>query len=203
MLKAPVNEKRLNDGKKPANRIWLWGQGPAPEIDTFLDKYGLNGATITGVDLIKGIGVYLGLENINVPGATGYFDTDYSAKGKFAIEALKNHDIIFIHVEAPDEAGHAGNVHEKIKAIEEIDSKILGPLMKALNEYDDYTVVLLPDHATPIDVRTHTMDPVPYVIFSTNLEPDLVDKYDEFSCKNGSLGMEMAHNLIHNIINNL
>jgi 2,3-bisphosphoglycerate-independent phosphoglycerate mutase len=203
LLKAPVNEKRITDGKKPANRIWLWGQGPAPEIDTFLDKYGLNGATITGVDLIKGIGVYLGLENINVPGATGYFDTDYSAKGKFAIEALKNHDIIFIHVEAPDEAGHAGDVHEKIKAIEEIDSKILGPLMKALDEYDDYTVVLLPDHATPIDVRTHTMDPVPYVIFSTNLEPDLVDKYDEFSCKNGSLGMEMAHNLIHNIINNL
>lgn len=203
LIKAPVNEKRIANGKKVANKIWLWGQGPAPEIDTFLDKYGLKGATITGVDLIKGIGVYLGLENINVPGATGYFDTDYSAKGKYAIEALKNHDIVFIHVEAPDEAGHAGDVHEKIKAIEEIDSKILGPLMEALDEYDDYTVVLLPDHATPIEVRTHTMDPVPYVIYSTNLKPDLVDKYDEFSCKKGSLGRGIAHNLIHNIINNL
>lgn len=201
MLQSPVNEKRLTDGKKPANRIWLWGQGPAPEIDPFLDKYGLNGATITGVDLIKGIGVYLGLENINVPGATGYFDTDYAAKGRYAIDALKNHDIIFVHVEAPDEAGHAGDVHEKIKAIEEIDSKILGPLMEALKEYGDYTLVLLPDHATPIAVRTHTMDPVPYVVFSTNLEPDAVDRYNEFSCKDGSLGVEMAHNLINNIIN--
>jgi 2,3-bisphosphoglycerate-independent phosphoglycerate mutase len=201
MLQSPVNEKRLRDGKKPANRIWLWGQGPAPKIDPFLDKYGLNGATITGVDLIKGIGIYLGLENINVPGATGYFDTDYAAKGKYAIEALKNHDIIFVHVEAPDEAGHAGDVHEKIKAIEEIDSKILGPLMEVLKEYGDYTLVLLPDHATPIEVRTHTMDPVPYVVFSTNLEPDAVDRYNEFSCKDGSLGVEMAHNLINNIIN--
>ncbi len=201
MLQSPVNEKRLRDGKKPANRIWLWGQGPAPKIDPFLDKYGLNGATITGVDLIKGIGIYLGLENINVPGATGYFDTDYAAKGKYAIESLKNHDIIFVHVEAPDEAGHAGDVHEKIKAIEEIDSKILGPLMEVLKEYGDYTLVLLPDHATPIEVRTHTMDPVPYVVFSTNLEPDAVDRYNEFSCKDGSLGVEMAHNLINNIIN--
>lgn len=201
MLQSPVNEKRLGDGKKPANRIWLWGQGPAPVIDPFLDKYGLNGATITGVDLIKGIGVYLGLENINVPGATGYFDTDYAAKGRYAIDALKNHDIIFVHVEAPDEAGHAGDVHEKIKAIEEIDSKILGPLMEALKEYEEYTIVLLPDHATPIEVRTHTMDPVPYVVFSTNLEPDSVDRYNEFSCKEGSLGVEMAHNMINNIIN--
>ncbi len=136
-----------------------------------------------------------------MPGATGYFDTDYAAKGKFAIDALKNHDIIFIHVEAPDEAGHAGDVQEKIKAIEEIDSKILGPLMEALKEYDEHTIVLLPDHATPIDVRTHTMDAVPYVVFSPDLMPDSVDRYDEFSCKEGSLGVEMAHNLINNIIN--
>ncbi len=203
LLKSNINVKRLNEGKKPANRIWLWGQGPAPEIDTFLEKYSLKGATITGVDLLKGIGTYLGLNNIEVPGATGYFDTDYSAKGKYAVDALKDHDIIFVHIEAPDEAGHASDLEEKIKAIEEIDMKILGPLMKALKDYGDYTLVLLPDHATPIDIGTHTMDPVPYVIFSTNLKSDSVQKYDEFSCKDGSLGIDVAHNLINKLINDL
>jgi 2,3-bisphosphoglycerate-independent phosphoglycerate mutase len=203
LINSEVNKKRLNEGKKPANRIWLWGQGPAPNIDTFLEKYSLKGATITGVDLIKGIGVYLGLNNINVPGATGYFDTDYSAKGKYAVEALKEHDIIFVHVEAPDEAGHAGDLEEKIKAIEEIDLKILGPIMEALKDYEEYSLVLLPDHATPIDIGTHTMDPIPYVIFSTNLKPDSVEKYDEVSCKDGSLGIDMAHNLINNLLNEL
>ncbi|MDO9627368.1 MAG: cofactor-independent phosphoglycerate mutase [Methanobacteriaceae archaeon] len=203
LINSEVNQKRLNEGKKPANRIWLWGQGPAPEIDNFLEKYSLKGATITGVDLIKGIGLYLGLNNIEVPGATGYFDTDYSAKGKYAADALKDHDIIFVHVEAPDEAGHAGDLEEKIKAIEEIDLKILGPLMEALKDYEEYSLVLLPDHATPIDIGTHTMDPVPYVVFSTNLKPDSVQEYDEFSCKNGSLGIDVAHNLINNLINGL
>lgn len=200
LMKTAVNQNRLKNGKKPANHIWLWGQGPAPQIDNFLDKYGLKGATITGVDLIKGIGVYLGLENIHVPGATGYLDTDYAQKGQYAINALNDFDIIFIHVEAPDEAGHSGDVKEKIKAIEEIDSKILGPLMEVLEDYDEYTVVLLPDHATPIDLRTHTMDAIPYVIFSTNLKPDSVEEYDEFSCKEGVLGVEMAYNLINNLI---
>jgi 2,3-bisphosphoglycerate-independent phosphoglycerate mutase len=203
LINSEVNQKRLNEGKKPANRIWLWGQGPAPEIDNFLEKYSLKGATITGVDLIKGIGLYLGLNNIEVPGATGYFDTDYSAKGKYAADALKDHDIIFVHVEAPDEAGHAGDLEEKIKAIEEIDFKILGPLMEALKDYEEYSLVLLPDHATPIDIGTHTMDPVPYVVFSTNLKPDSVQEYDEFSCKNGSLGIDVAHNLINNLIKGL
>ncbi|PKL66622.1 MAG: cofactor-independent phosphoglycerate mutase [Methanobacteriales archaeon HGW-Methanobacteriales-1] len=203
LIKSEINEKRLNEGKKPANRIWLWGQGPAPKIDPFLEKYSLKGATITGVDLIKGIGVYLGLKNINVPGATGYFDTDYSAKGKYAVDTLKDYDIIFVHVEAPDEAGHAGDLEEKIKAIEEIDLKILGPLMEALKDYEEYSLVLLPDHATPIDIGTHTMDPVPYVVFSTNLKPDSVKEYDEFSCKNGSLGIDVAHNLINKLINEL
>jgi 2,3-bisphosphoglycerate-independent phosphoglycerate mutase len=203
LINSEVNKKRLTEGKKPANRIWLWGQGPAPNIDTFLEKYSLKGATITGVDLIKGIGVYLGLNNIEVPGATGYFDTDYSAKGKYAVEALKDHDFIFVHVEAPDEAGHAGNLEEKIKAIEEIDLKILGPIMEALKDYEEYSLVLLPDHATPIDIGTHTMDPIPYVIFSTNLKPDSVEKYDEVSCKDGSLGIDMAHNLINKLLNDV
>lgn len=203
LLNTEVNKKRLDNNKKPANRIWLWGQGSKPQIDTFKEKYNLKGATITGVDLIKGIGVYLGLNNINVPGATGYFDTDYVAKGQYAMDALDDHDLIFIHVEAPDEAGHAGDVAEKIKAIQEIDSKILGPIMKKLEEYEKYVLVLLPDHATPISVKTHTMDAIPYVIYSNSIKPDELEYYDEESAKKGSLGIDKAHNLINKILNEI
>jgi 2,3-bisphosphoglycerate-independent phosphoglycerate mutase len=201
LLEQEVNKKRLEDGKKPANMIWLWGQGPKPQMESFKEKYGLNGATITGVDLIKGIGVYLGLNNINVPGATGYFDTDYSAKGKYAIDAIKDHDMVFIHVEAPDEAGHAGDISEKIKGIEEIDSKILGPILDQLPEYNEFMITLLPDHATPISVRTHTMDPVPYGVYSPDLKSDAVQKYDENSAQEGSLGLGKAHELIEKLLN--
>ncbi|MCK9150662.1 cofactor-independent phosphoglycerate mutase [Methanobacterium alcaliphilum] len=201
LLNHEINHKRIKNGKKAANMIWLWGQGKKPQMDSFLKNYGLQGATITGVDLIKGIGVNLGLDNINVPGATGYFDTDYKAKGKYALEALENHDIVFVHVESPDEAGHAGDIKEKIKGIEEIDSKILGPLLDHLPSFDQYKLTLLPDHATPIAVKTHTMDPVPYAVYSPGLDADEVQKYDEFDAKNGILGMGKAHNLINKLIN--
>jgi 2,3-bisphosphoglycerate-independent phosphoglycerate mutase len=200
LLEHEVNKKRLAEGKEPANMIWLWGQGFKPHMESFKEKYGLNGATITGVDLIKGIGVYLGLNNINVPGATGYFDTDYGAKGKYAIDAVKDHDMVFVHVESPDEAGHAGDIEEKIKGIENIDSKILGPLLDTLPEYDQFMVTLLSDHATPISVRTHTMDPVPYAIYSPDLKQDDVQRYDEFSAKKGILGLGTAHELINMLI---
>ncbi len=191
-----VNQKRIASDQKPANMIWLWGQGGKPQLESFYHKYGLKGSTITGVDLIKGIGVYLGLENIQVPGATGYLDTDYQAKGKYAVEALKDHDLVFIHVEAPDEAGHAGNISEKIKAIEEIDSKILGALLDNLPSYNEFIIGLLPDHATPISVKTHTMDPVPCSIYSP-YQQDKVNKYDEFSVKTGSLKLDYGYQLIH------
>src|SRR5690606_33254133 len=141
--------------KKPANMIWLWGQGVKPQMPPFAEKYGFKGATITGVDLIKGIGVYLGLTNVHVPGATGYYDTDYCGKAKHALKALKEHDIVFIHVEAPDEAAHAGDVEEKIKAIERIDSRILEKLLDDLSDFDDYSLSILPDHPTPITLKTH------------------------------------------------
>lgn len=200
LLEQEVNKNRLAEGKKPANMIWLWGQGPKPQMETFQEKYGLNGATITGVDLIKGIGVYLGLNNISVPGATGYFDTDYKAKGKYAIDALPDHDVVFVHVEAPDEAGHAGDISEKIKGIEEIDSKILGPILDCLPEYNDFMLTLLPDHATPISVKTHTMDPVPYAVYGPGVKADAVEKYDEDSAEKGSLGLSKAHNLINKLL---
>ncbi|WP_414468737.1 cofactor-independent phosphoglycerate mutase [Methanobacterium sp. ACI-7] len=184
----PVNEKRINNGKNPANMIWLWGQGVKPEMPSFKDKYDLSGATITGVDLIKGIGICLGLTNIDVPGATGYFDTDYKQKAEYGLEALNNHDLLFVHVEAPDEAGHAGDIQEKIKAIESIDHEIVGKFLDELPKYDDYAISILPDHATPISVKTHTREPVPYAMCSSGGIKDNVSQYNEFSAKMGSLG---------------
>ncbi|MGB9979444.1 cofactor-independent phosphoglycerate mutase [Methanobacterium sp.] len=192
----PVNKKRIANGRYPANMIWLWGQGTKPNMPMFIDKYGLKGATITGVDLIKGLGFYLGLTNINVPGATGYFDTDYSQKANYAVDALNNHDLVFVHVEAPDEAGHAGNITEKIKAIESIDEKIIGKLLDELPKFDDYAISILPDHATPISVKTHTTDAIPYAMCSTNGIKDNVGQYNEFSAKRGSLGTIEGHNFM-------
>jgi len=196
----PINLKRIENGKKPANMIWLWGQGGKPQMTSFKEKYGLKGATITGVDLIKGIGVYLGLTNINVPGATGYYDTNYCAKAKYALKGLEEHDIIFIHVEAPDEAGHAGNLTEKIKAIERIDYRIIEELLNNLSEFNDYSISILPDHPTPILFRTHTCDPIPYAIYSTLGKRDDVKFYDEYSAKNGSQGLMDGYRFIKNYI---
>jgi 2,3-bisphosphoglycerate-independent phosphoglycerate mutase len=184
----PVNKKRIANGKYPANMIWLWGQGTKPSMVPFAEKYGLKGATITGVDLIRGLGSYLGLTNINVPGATGYFDTDYIQKANYAVDALNDHDLVFIHVEAPDEAGHAGDITEKIKAIESIDEKIIGKLLDELPKFDDYAISILPDHATPISLKTHTTDAIPYAMCSTSGIKDNVSQYNEFSAKMGSLG---------------
>lgn len=183
LAEHPVNQKRLDEDKNPANMIWLWGQGTKPQMTPFVNNYGLKGATITGVDLIKGIGTYLGLTNIRVPGATGYYDTDYCGKTKYTLEALKDHDLVFIHVEAPDEAGHAGDIEEKILAIERIDRRILGKLLEELPSIGDYTIAILPDHPTPIDVRTHTSDPIPYAVYSPGCESDETESYNEVAVK--------------------
>ncbi|KZX17576.1 cofactor-independent phosphoglycerate mutase [Methanobrevibacter filiformis] len=196
----PINRKRASEGKKIANMVWLWGQGLKPKMPLFKDVYGLKGATITGVDLLKGLGVFTGLTNIDVPGATGYFDTNYSEKGKYGAKALDENDIVFIHVEAPDEAGHEGNIEEKIKAIERIDKYVLGKVLDKIPQYNDYKIAILPDHPTPIDVRTHTRDPVPLAIYSTNGIPDLVKEYNEFTAKNGSLGLDYGYNLINRLL---
>jgi len=196
----PINEKRISNGDKPANMIWLWGQGIKPSLPKFTDKYGLNGATITGVDLIKGLGIYMGLTNIHVPGATGYFDTDYCGKAKNAMKTLQNHDIVFVHVEAPDEAGHAGDLKEKIKAIERIDKRILGKIMDEIPSFNDYSLAVLPDHPTPLILKTHTSDPVPYSMCSTEGKSDIVKRYDEFSVQKGSQGIIMGYKFINNLI---
>jgi 2,3-bisphosphoglycerate-independent phosphoglycerate mutase len=196
----PVNQKRSQDGQKTANMIWLWGQGLKPQMPSFKEKYGLKGATITGVDLIKGLGVYLGLTNIKVPGATGYYDTDYCGKVNHALNALEEHDLVFIHVEAPDEAGHAGDLEEKIKAIERIDKRILGKLWKELPPKHDFAMAILPDHLTPLSVRTHTPEPVPYAMCKSGGVKDEVDSYHEFSVENGSQGLLEGHLFLKNFL---
>ena len=196
----PINQKRVQESKNPANMIWLWGQGVKPEMPSFKEKYGLKGATITGVDLIKGLGVYTGLTNIYVPGATGYYDTDYCGKAEYALEALKTHDLVFIHVEAPDEAGHAGDLPEKMKAMERIDKRIIGKLLKKLPDFGEHAVAVLPDHPTPVHVKTHTMDPVPYAMFSTLAEADETEYYDEESAKKGSQGLIDGYRFMEHFI---
>ena len=200
LSKHPLNEKRIAEGNKPANMIWLWGQGIKPSMPSFKSKYGLKGATITGVDLVKGLGVYMGLKNIVVPGATGYYDTDYCGKAKNAIEGLKTHDIIYVHVEAPDEAGHAGDLEEKVLAMERIDKRILGKIMDELPTYNEYTIAILPDHPTPLKLKTHTSDPVPYAMCSTNNISDDVMVYDEVSAGKGSMGIDQGYEFVNNLI---
>ncbi len=167
----PINKERINRGLRPANSIWLWGQGKRPTMPTFKEKYGIEGALISAVDLTKGIGIYAGFRIINVIGATGYLDTNYTGKAEAAIEALNDVDFVYLHVEAPDEAGHSGNYKDKIKAIEDFDGLVVGHVMKGLEgRFKDYRVLLLPDHATPIKVKTHTDEPVPFVIYNSRIK---------------------------------
>ena len=197
----PVNQKRISEGKLPANMIWLWGQGAKPVIGNFPEKYNMSGATITGVDLLKGISTYIDLDVIEVPGATAYFDTNYQNKVDYALESLKTHDVQFIHIEAPDEAGHEGNLPEKIRAIENIDSIILEKLLKELPDIDpEYTIAVLPDHPTPIDIKTHTMTPIPFAVYSTSIkEPDATEFYSE-DMSNGKYGTIIGHTLLGEMI---
>lgn len=166
----PVNRERVAKGKRPANSIWLWGQGKKPGIPKFRDKYSIDGAIVSAVDLTKGLGIYAGFEPLNVPGVTGYIDTNYAGKAEYSLEALKRIDLVYIHVEAPDEAGHSGNYIDKIKAIEDIDALVVGTILRGMKSFDEYKILLMPDHATPIEVRTHTDEPVPFVIFDSKIK---------------------------------
>lgn len=163
----PVNRKRREAGKPPGNSIWLWGQGKAPRMETFEKKYGLSGSVVAAVDLIKGIGIYCGLEIIQVPGATGYVDTNYRGKAEYALRELEKKDFVLIHVEAPDEAGHNGSAPDKVRSIERIDSEMLSLILAKAYEGGDLGILMLPDHPTPVSIRTHAQEPVPFVIYPT------------------------------------
>ena len=165
LLSHPVNKRRIKQGLKPANSIWLWGQGKKPDMPKFQNKYGLKGALIAAVDLVKGIGGYAGFDIINVKGATGYLDTNYLGKAKAALNALKKADIVCLHVEAPDEASHKGDAREKIKAIENFDSMVVGTISEGIKKFKRYNILVLPDHSTPLQIMTHTNDAVPFAIY--------------------------------------
>ncbi len=166
----PVNLARIERGQRPATQIWLWGQGKTPRFETFAERYGMSGGLITAVDLVRGLGVLTGLEVIEVPGATGYYDTDYRAKAEYAARALQRHPFCLVHIEATDEAGHEGDVSRKIEVFEAIDEKVVGTLQQALQD-DEYRVLVVPDHPTPVRLKTHVADPVPYLIFDSRLAP--------------------------------
>ncbi len=180
----PVNQQRVARGELPANSIWLWGHGRKPVMETYQQRYGINGAVISAVDLIKGIGINAGLEVIEVPGATGYLDTNYRGKAEYAVESLKHSDFVYVHVEAPDEAAHGGLLKEKIQAIEDFDRLVVGTIIDKLPEIGDCRILVLPDHPTPVEKRTHTADPVPYLLFdSRNRVTSGAEAYSEAETK--------------------
>lgn len=167
----PVNKARIARGKRPANSIWLWGEGTKPLLDNFSEKFGKKGSMISAVDLLKGIAICAGMNSVDVEGATGYLDTNFDGKCKAAIEEFKKGaDLVYIHVEAPDECGHRGEIENKVKAIEMIDEHILAPVVEFLRGYDDFAVLVCPDHPTPLSIRTHTSTPVPYLIYDSKNE---------------------------------
>ncbi len=183
----PVNIAREKAGKNPGNLIWPWGGGKKPSMPTLKEKYGLKAAVISAVDLVKGIGTYAGMEIINVPGATGLSNTNYEGKADAALKALEDNDFVFVHVEAPDEAGHAKDYALKVKTIEDLDKRLLGRILGGLAE--PYAIAISPDHPTPIRIGTHSRDPVPFAIKSPFFKPDGVKKFDEFSARNGAFGL--------------
>lgn len=169
LARHPVNTERIKRGEKPANSIWLWGQGKKPMLPAFKQKYFVDGALVSAVDLTRGIGISIGFEILQVPGITGYLDTNYIGKAEESLRALNRIDFVYIHVEAPDEAGHSGNYRDKIKAIEDFDALVVGTVLRGLKEFREYRVLLMPDHATPVAIRTHTDEPIPFVIFDSRL----------------------------------
>ncbi len=194
----PVNLKRRAKGLRPANSIWLWGQGRSPRMETLKERFGIEGYVISAVHLIKGIGMLAGLEVLQVPGITGYFDTNYKGKGEYALRGLEKKDFVYIHVEAPDEAGHMGDPGLKIEAIEAFDEKVVGTVLQGMKEFDRVKVMVLPDHPTPLSVRTHTADPVPFVIYTKDevRKKYSAETFDEISSKQSGLFIEKGFELI-------
>jgi 2,3-bisphosphoglycerate-independent phosphoglycerate mutase len=196
-----VNRWREERGLRPANMIWPWGQGRLPTLPTIGDKYGLSGAIITAVDLIKGLGILAGMEVVEVPGATGYYDTDYSAKARYALESLRGVDLVYVHVEAPDEAGHEGDWDAKVEALENFDAKIVGAFLDETVRVDEeFAFLLMPDHYTPLEVRTHVPDPVPFAIYYPHAVPDRGTSFSEKGVIGGSYSSLPAWQLLDLLI---
>lgn len=201
----PVNLKRMAEGKDPANSIWPWSPGYRPKMEPLSQKYPQikKGSVITAVDLIRGIGRYAGLRCIDVEGATGLYNTNYEGKAAAAIEALKTDDFVYLHIEASDEAGHEGDMNLKLQTIENLDKRAVGPIYEAVKDWEEpVAIAVLPDHPTPCEHRTHTNEPVPFLIYYPGIEPDSVQTYDEVSCKSGVYGTMERDEFMNEFMNN-
>lgn len=198
----PINRKRIVEGKDPANSIWPWSPGYRPAMQTLQQMYGIRkGSVISAVDLIRGIGVYAGLEVVQVEGATGLYDTNYEGKAQAALEALRTNDFVYLHIEASDEAGHEGDVALKIKTIENLDKRAVGPIYEALQNWNEpVAIAILPDHPTPCAIRTHTDTPVPFLIYKPGQMPDEVTSFDEFTVRRGKYGLLEKDEFIKQLI---
>lgn len=201
LMEHPVNKKRIADGKRPANSIWLWGEGTKPALPDFKEKYGVEGSIISAVDLLKGIAKCAGMASPDVNGATGYIDTNFEGKADCAIEELKTKDFVYIHIEAPDECGHRNEPENKVKAIEMIDERVLARVLPELDKYEDYKVMVLPDHPTPIVTMTHAGDAVPYLIYQKSKASDNgIESFTENTAKEEGNYVEVGYTLMDSFI---
>ena len=198
----PINLSRIQRGLRPANSIWLWGEGKKPSLPSFKEKYNINGSVISAVDLIKGISICAGLKSIDVEGATGNIHTNFSGKANAALKELEDgQDFVYVHVEAPDESGHRFEIENKVRAIELIDDMVVGTLLKGLEKFSDFRIMVLPDHPTPLSLRTHTSEPVPYLIYQKNREKvSTVGGYDESEAKKTNRFIEDGYTLMNYFI---
>ena len=197
----PVNKQRRAAGKRPATSIWLWGQGRAPQLPPLTKRFGIKGGVISAVDIIHGLGVYAGLERIDVPGITGFLDTNYVGKGEYGVRSLEKNDLVFIHVEATDEAGHMGDVEKKIQALEDFDEKVVGTVLQGMAGRKDFRILLMPDHPTAIALKTHVAEPVPFVLYSAEAPQDNGDVgYNEKDALKTGIVAKKAYRLIEALI---
>jgi 2,3-bisphosphoglycerate-independent phosphoglycerate mutase len=199
----PVNRTRRAAGKPAATQVWLWGQGRAPSLRSFVDVFGMRGAIVSAVDLVRGVGMLLGWDRIDVPGATGYLDTDYAAKGRSGVAALNDHDLVCVHVEAPDEASHEGRADAKVEALEQIDRHIVGPLLEALPGHGDWRILVSPDHRTTLRTRAHAYGMVPFAMAGTGIVARGQPSYDEVVAEAGSLAFSRGHELMVTFLGNV
>jgi 2,3-bisphosphoglycerate-independent phosphoglycerate mutase len=197
----PVNKERQANGQRQTTTIWLWGQGRAPQLPPLTKRFGIKGGVISAVDIIHGLGVYAGLERIDVPGITGFLDTNYVGKGEYGVRSLEKNDFVFIHVEATDEAGHMGDVEKKIQALEDFDEKVVGTVLKGMAQRKDFRILLMPDHPTSIALKTHVSEPVPFVLYSPAQPRDNGKVgYNEKDAAKTGIVAEKAYRLMESLI---
>jgi len=196
----PINQARIARGELPATQVWLWGQGKAPAMKTFQELYGISGAVISAVDLVNGMGLLAGFEIVNVPGATGWIDTNYEGKAQLGLEALERHDFVYIHIEAPDETAHQGRADLKIQAIEDFDARIVAPALAYLDAHPDTRILICPDHFTTIETKTHAGGPVPFVLCGAGVPSNGHSAYSELAASKTELCIEAGHTLTRRMI---